>query len=167
MKMRIWYDTLKGAIADIDIECTRILFQVMNDKDESLGIMEADFGDLPDLIQAQVSLYGLNKLLSDRTSVETDKLAKLEAMQEVLEQLMGGTWAKERVVGATVASPEVEALAQHKGLSIPATQKALAAYDSDTRKKILAGKVVQDIAKGIKAARLEAEVASLDDMIDG
>ena len=165
MRMRIWYGKLKGAIADIDMDCTRILFQVFNDKDESQGIMEADFGDLPDLIQAQVSLYGLNKLLSDRTSVHTDKLEKLDAMHEVLEQLMSGTWAKERVVGAMITGVAVEALAQLRDMSIPQVQAALAAYDKDKREQILGNDAVVKLAAEIKAARDQQELENFDDLL--
>ncbi len=124
-----------------------------------------DFDSLPHENQQRVSLYGLNKLLTDRTSDEKDKLAKLDKMEQVFDLLCSGEWSKERVVGAIVVSVEVEALAQLKEISVPQAQAALAAYDKDVRAQILGSEAVQEAAAALRLLRSEMEVRSLDDMI--
>ncbi len=125
------------------------------------------FEDLPTEgdIADRVSLYGLNKLLTDRTSEEKDKATKLDKMVEVFDLLCSGEWSKERVVGAIVVSVDVEALAQIKELSVPQAQAALAAYDKEVRAKILGSEQVQKVAQEIRELRAATEVVSLDDMI--
>lgn len=125
------------------------------------------FNDLPEDgdIRDQVSLYGLKKLLSDRTSAVVDKVEKLREMVLVMDMLAEGTWAKERVVGAMITGVAVEALAQLRGMSIPQVQAALAAYDKDKRELILGNEAVVKLAAEIKAARTEEELANFDDLL--
>lgn len=165
MKMRVWYNKLKGAITDIVPGLTRVLFEVFDKDGKSVQVLEADFGDLPDNVQAMVSLYGLNKLLTDRTSDAKDKLTKLDQMDDTLARLMAGEWAKERAVGAIVVSPEVEALAQHQDLTIPECQAALAQYDKVTRQKLFSIAAIKSAAEKIREARKERKVVSLDELI--
>ncbi len=157
-KMRVRYD----------VEAMEVTFDVfLNDAKVALTGHTFCFADLPTEgdIADRVSLYGLNKLLTDRTSDEKDKGAKLDKMCDVMAQLETGEWAKERVVGAPVVSVEVEALAQMKELSVPQAQAALAAYDKDVRAKILGSKEVQEVAQKIRETRAATEVVSLDDMV--
>ena len=142
-----------------------VTFIVKDDNDDVIGRQGFDFDEMPDGNRHRIFLYGANKLLTDRTSDDKDKLVKLDNMQGVFDLLMTGEWSKERVVGAIVVSPEVEALAQMQSISVPDVQAALAQYDKDTRKAILGRDDVQAKAKLIRAARKDAPAKTLDDMI--
>ena len=165
MKMRVWYDKVKGLITDLPKSATLVLFQVIDDDDEEVAIVGFDLVALPMAVRQQVSLYGLNKLLTDRTSGVKNKGDKLDAMQDYFELLKKGEWAKERVVGAPVVGVEVEALAEIEGISIAETQAALAQYDKETRKQILGGKPVQTKASELREARKDATPKSLDSYV--
>jgi len=145
-----------------DTDDMLVTFKVLDAADKVLATQSFDFDAVHDSLQEKVSLYGLNKLLTDRTSAEKNKTAKLSAMSDVMDSLSEGEWAKERVVGAIVVSPEVEALAELEGLSIPQVQKALAEYDKDTRKNILGSESVQAKARELREARTEQVIPSLD-----
>ncbi len=155
-KMKVSYE-----VEDMDVT-----FEVV-EGDELISEGTFCFDDLPENgdIASRVSLYGLNKLLTDRTSDCKDKENKLVQMRAVFAMLKDGEWSKERVVGAIVVSVEVEALAQLKEISVPQAQAALAAYDKDVRASILGSEAVQDAAAALRLLRSEMEVRSLDDMI--
>ncbi len=140
-------------------------FVVVDEDKKPIGGDSFYFGDVHENLQDRVSLYGLNKLLTDRTSDYKDKVEKLIKMREVFDSLIDGEWAKERVVGAPVVSVEVEALAQIKELSVPQAQAALAKYDKDVRAQILGSEAVQKVAQEIRELRAATDVVSLDDMI--
>ncbi len=151
-----------------DVEGMIVTFGVFLDE-AKVAIKELTFpwNEIPTdgEIADRISLYGLNKLLTDRTSDEKDKVTKLAKMSEVFDLLLSGEWSKERVVGAPVVSVEVEALAQIKELSVPQAQAALAAYDKDVRAQILGSEAVQTVAQEIRELRAATEVVSLDDMV--
>ncbi|KKK89163.1 hypothetical protein LCGC14_2735870 [marine sediment metagenome] len=113
-----------------------IMFSVLDEDDKEVIRQVYKLSDIPADNSAHVHAYGLNKVLTDRTSDEKDKVAKLTAMDEVFDLLCAGEWAKERQVGAVVVSPEVEALAEIMDLTIPETQAALAAYEEPDRFEI-------------------------------
>ena len=143
------------------VEDMLVVFSVYID-DKRQYAESFDFNDLPEDgdIRNQVSLYGLKKLLSDRTSAVTDKGDKLAEMKQVMLMLRNGVWSKERTIGFSVVSIEVEALADLKGISIPAVQKALSEYDKETRKKILASPAIQ--AHKVKMQKAREEAAGVD-----
>lgn len=116
-------------------------------------------------LRTDVALYGLSKLLQDRSSDTPVGPEKIAAMKEVLAQLKAGQWAKERKVGAAVVSAEVEALARLKSISVPAAQAALKQYPKEAREKILANPQIKDLASQIRAEREQAEATSLDDLV--
>src|SRR3990172_6422942 len=125
------------------------------------------FEDVAKSLRDRVSLYGLKKLLMDRTSqVKDNPILKLKGMGEVLLRLGAGEWTAERAAGGLgVVSPEVEALAGLKGISIPDAQKALKVYSPEQREKILGNsKIVNEAAK-IKAAREKEAPKTLDDLL--
>jgi hypothetical protein len=125
------------------------------------------FEDVHSTLRDRVSLYGLKKLLMDRTSqIKDNPILKLKGMGEVLTRLGAGEWSAERSAGGLgVVSPEVEALAGLKGISIPDAQKALKAYSPEQREKILANpKIVAEAAK-IKASREKEVPETLDDLL--
>ena len=144
-----------------------VSFKVMDADDKVFEQQVYAVTDLPDTgdVAAHVNAYGLNKVLTDRTSDIKDKREKLAAMDAVFEQLCEGTWAKERVVGAIVVSCEVEALAFIMKLSVPEAQAALAAYPKEQRGKILANEEVVRGAAAIREGRKDAVPTSLDDFI--
>ncbi|NGX46407.1 MAG: hypothetical protein K940chlam2_01597 [Chlamydiae bacterium] len=153
---------------DVDAMCiTFTVVDASGGADEVLATRDYEFDMLPETGENRdkVALYGLNKLLTDRTSDEKDKVAKLDKMSEVFDLLCSGEWSKERVVGAPVVSVEVEALAQIKELSVPQAQAALAAYDKDVRAQILGSAQVQKVAQEIRELRAATKVVSLDDMV--
>lgn len=133
-------------------------------KDQDVFVL-ADIADAK--LRNRIALYGLKKLLMDRTSqVKENPAAKLKAMAEVMARLEQGEWTAERQGGGLgIVSVEVEALAELKGISIPDAQAALKAYSEDQRKKILGSSRVQERAKAIKAKREGQEVEKLDDLL--
>ena len=165
MKMRVWYDKILGLITDVAETTSVVLFEVLRDDESSAAKGSFDLNDLDAVTRQRVALYGLNKLLTDRTSGEKDKLVKLDAMQDYFGLLKTGEWSKERVVGAPVVSTAVEALAELQNLTVPQVQAALAQYDKDDRKRILESEKVQAKAKELQEARDEQEVAKLDEYL--
>lgn len=163
-KMRVFYEEEEGSITDASGENSSVFFVVTEDGRHVAG-MEVDANELPIENQHRVFLYGLNKLLTDRTSDQKNKFLKLDEMQIVFDLLITGEWAKERVVGAIVCSPEVEALAYLGKMSIPDVQAALGQYEKNTRTAILGRDDVQEAAKRIRKARKDSTAKTLDDMI--
>lgn len=115
-------------------------------------------------LQPLTGLYGLSKLLQDRSSDVKTGPEKLAAMKAVAEQLTSGQWQKERKVGAPTVSAEVEALAQFKKISIPQAQAALRRYDKAAREQILGHADIVALAATIREARQDEEVADLSDL---
>ena len=156
-----------GLSVSLNTEAMQVSVSIVKGTGKDKSVIETkdfDLADVAETLQPDVSLYGLSKILQDRTSDVTDKREKLLAMSEVMERLSEGEWAKERVGGSPTVSPEVEALADIKGISIPQAQKSLKNYDPEKRKKILGNAKVVAKAATIKAARLEAKEVSLDDL---
>lgn len=151
---------------DLNVEDMSVDVSIIARADDSVAGQEIfPAADIHDSIKNQVALYGYSKLLQDRASDVPIGPEKLEAMKAVAAQLAAGQWAKERKIGAVVTSPEVEALAQLKSISVPAAQAALKAYPKEVREQILGNEAIVNLAAEIRAAREDAEVASLDDMV--
>jgi len=137
------------------------------DEETSLDETVFSFRKVHATLQARTSLYGLKKILMDRTSqVKENPEAKLAAMADVMARLETGEWSAERQGGGLgVVSVEVQALAQVKGITVPDAQLALKSYTKEQREKILSSAKVQEAAKALRAQREKAEVKSLDDML--
>lgn len=151
---------------DLNVEDMSVDVSIIARADDSVAASERFMAaDIHDAIKSQVALYGYSKLLQDRASDVPIGPEKLEAMKAVATQLAAGQWAKERKIGAVVTSPEVEALAVLKSISVPAAQAALKSYPKEVRAQILANEAIVAKAAEIRAARSEAEVASLDDLV--
>ncbi len=120
--------------------------------------------DIHESLRPQVGLYGLSKLLQDRSSDVKTGPEKLAAMKAVAQQLENGDWARERKVGAPTVSAEVEALAQFKGITIPQAQAALRRYDKAAREDILGHESIKALAKTIREGRETEEVVDLGDL---
>jgi len=120
--------------------------------------------DVAEELLPNISLYGLKQIISDRCSQVETGPDKLSAMREVMALLGAGQWKKERVVGAPTVSPEVEALAELKEISIPDAQRALKGYAPEQREKILGNPRIKEMAAKIREQRASAETVSLDDL---
>jgi len=137
---------------------------VERESENVVATKEYDPAELPDAIRPKVELYGLSKLLQDRSSDTDSGPEKLDAMTEVYEMLKGGQWEKERKTGAPVVSAEVEALAELKGITVAQAQSALRKYTKEQRDKILSNAAIVEKAKAIRASRETAEV-DLGDLV--
>jgi hypothetical protein len=125
-----------------------------------------DSSEYPDEIRDKLFSYGLKQKIVDSASEGESPDERLQMMVDCHERLLAGEWASEREGGARVVSAEIEALARIKDVSIAAIQKALAAKDEETRKKILASKAVQEKAAEIRKEREAAaeDEVDLDDL---
>lgn len=142
-----------------------VIITVKKREDDSV-VETAEFpaSDIHANLRTDVGLYGLSKLLQDRTSQVDAGPGKIAAMRELADQLKAGVWEKERKVGAPIVSAEVEALAQLKQITVPEAQGALRAYSKEVRAKILANPRIVEAAAAIRAARASATAVTLDDL---
>jgi len=158
-----------GLKVDLDTENGQVNVLVRKREGEGFAEIETGTFDLSNVheeLQTNVALYGLSKLLQDRTSQVDAGPSKLDAMREVMALLEKGEWEKERTAGAPTVSAEVEALAELKGVSVAVAQKALRNYSADQRAKILANPSIVERAAKIKASReAEAGSVSMDDLM--
>lgn len=149
---------------ELKAEEAQVLVQVV--ERESGDIVETETFEarsIPDNIKTNVALYGLSKLLQDRSSDTDSGPDKLDAMREVYTMLREGKWEKERRAGSPVVSAEVEALAGIKKITVAQAQAALRKYTKEQRDKILSNEAIVLKAKEIRAARETTDV-SLDDL---
>lgn len=141
------------------------LVLVLSQGDDELA--RFNFGELPEELDAKfLELGRKTKLANFAASAKSEGRDRLAMIHEGWDQLMSGTWEKEREGGGPTVSAEVEALAKIKGKPVAAIQKALREYDKETRAKILANPKVAEEAKKIREAREAAEVVELDDMAE-
>ena len=133
------------------------------DDDSVVETAEFPAADVAATLRLQVGLYGLSKLLQDRTSEVPAGPGKVAAMRDLNGQLKLGVWEKERKIGAPVVSAEVEALAELKGISVAEAQGALRGYSKEVRVKILAHPTIVAKAAEVRAKRGTATGVSLDD----
>jgi len=150
-----------------DTNAVEVTVREKNDKGEFEAIDTGSFpiSDVSDDIMAQVTLYGLSKLLQDRSSDTKAGPDKLAAMSEVAAQLAAGQWERERKAGAPTVSAEVEALAAIKGCSVADIQKSLRKFTKEQKEKILANPAVVAKADEIRTSRDTVEV-DLEGMLD-
>src|SRR3972149_9212652 len=64
-----------------------------------LETAEFKLEDVAEELHPNITLYGLKQVISDRCSQVETGPDKLAAMREVMAQLAGGQWKKERGVG--------------------------------------------------------------------
>jgi hypothetical protein len=135
---------------------------------EFVAVDTAAFGldGIHESIRQQSDLYGLSKLLQDRSSSVPTGPDKLAAMNSVYAQFVAGEWEKERTRGAMVVSAEVEALAEMKGVSISSIQKTLASLTKEQKDSIFANPKVKKAADAIRTNREEAVDVDLTDLTD-
>jgi len=158
-----------GLKAYLNVETMSVDFKVINKnaKEGENPVVETESFRVAEVVHANlhknVALYGLSKLLQDRSSDVQTGPGKLAAMREVAELLQTGEWERERKVGAPVVRPEVEALAEIKGCSVADIQNALRKYDKVAREKILENPAVVARAAAIRSKR-EATQVDLSDL---
>lgn len=118
-----------------------------------------NFKDLPLNIQTQVSLYGLNKLLQDRTSQlrkETIPLSEVMiGIAEVYATLLAGNWSATRKASAKAENDDavlIAVVAENMGKPVAVVAAMFAKLDQ-AKKKALAEK----FADQVKAAKEAAE----------
>ena len=87
-KMSVKYGEEAKPITDANIDTSVVIFIVKDDTDKEVGRLIVDGNDLPVDNQQRSYLYGINKLLTDRTSDQKDKLLKLGEMQAVFDCLL-------------------------------------------------------------------------------
>ena len=156
-----------GLKVDLNAEDGQVAVTVRKREGEGFTTVEQEsfsIEGIHDSLSPLVGLYGLSKLLQDRTSQIDAGPGKLDAMREVYALFEKGEWEKERVAGAPTVSAEVEALAEIKGISVAVAQKALREKTPEQRAKILAHPSVVAKAAEIKAARDGADAVDLDDL---
>jgi len=143
-----------------------VVFNVVDEAGKIQHHKEFRLDTIPETQQQYLKLYGFNKLLSDRTSEFSKNHAeRLEKMEEVVALLASDQWRSgSRASTSGTVSPEVEALAELKGVTIPEIQKALKQYSKEQREKILANDKVAEKAERIRQERQESEGVSLDDL---
>lgn len=115
---------------------------------------------LPASIQAQVALYGLNKLLQDRTSQyrEHGIVATLEAIESVYAVLAGGEWSAKRKAGEKAANDDavlIAVLADQLKKPVAVVAVMFAKLPAD-QKKGLAAKYADQVAEAKAAAEDDA-----------
>jgi hypothetical protein len=154
-----------GLRATLNVDAMSVDFQVIDKKNSTKDkevVIESESFKVSEVVASNlhknVALYGLSKLLQDRSSDIPTGPGKLVAMREVAALLQSGEWERERKVGAPVVRPEVEALAQFKGVPVGDIQNALRKYDKAARDAILANPKIVELAAKIKAARENAAV---------
>ena len=159
-----------GMKVELDADNSAVVATVV-DRDNKGAEIESrsfDASRVHESLRSSVALYGLSKLLQDRTSDKSVKehgIEKLDFMEEVLARFEAGEWAAERKIGAPTVSVEVEALAALKGVSVAVMQKSLRAYTKEQREGILANEAVVAKAAEIKASRENAADVDLSDLV--
>lgn len=159
-----------GLKVELDTDNSVVVVNVV-DRDNDNEVIDTrayEIGRVHQSLVKNVALYGLSKLIQDRTSDQSVKehgKAKLDAMEDVLARLEQGEWGAERKAGAPTVSVEVEALAQVKGMPVGAIQKALRNYSKEQRELIFANPSVVAAVAEIKASREAAGEINLDSML--
>ena len=124
-----------------------------------------DVSAYSDEIRDNVLMFGAKSLFQARTS-QTPANEKFEAFKALDAQLREGKWESDRAGAFGVTSPEVEAIAELKGCTIPEVQRALKGYDKAKRDKMYASSKVKELAEEIRARRAAAaEELDLSDLM--
>lgn len=157
-----------GIKIELDEELEAVIVNVREKVGEDFTIIDSGtFGleGVNEALRVKVALYGLSKLLQDRSSSIPTGPDKLAAMNEVFAQFAEGTWEKERTRGVAMMSAEVEALAQMKGVSPAAIQLTLSKLTKEQKDKVYADPNVKAAADRIRAAREAAVEVDMSDLL--
>ena len=118
--------------------------------------------DLPTEIQQQVQCYGIKKVVQDRKS-QVDADEKMDAYEDVWNQLRSGTWEAERVSGGPTVGAHITLIMEAKNISAAAAQASWRATSEDFKAKFLEAN--KEALAEIKARTKDEAETSLDDMI--
>ena len=158
----------EGMRVDLNTDAMLVKFSLMDfEADKILRVEEYQAEGMPGDIGAMLTLYGLSKVLQDRTSGvgKENKADKFAAMDEVWSRLSDGEWKAERKRGTVTVRVEVEALADMKGCGIPDIQRALKDYDEAQKQKIFAAEDLKPFITAAQAKRDKAEVVDLGSLL--
>lgn len=158
-----------GLRVAFDEESKKVTISVWDfEAEKALTAVVFPYGAVAETLQTRVALYGLAKVLMDRTSqVKENPVEKLAGMKDVFSRLCEGEWKAERTGGGLgVVSPEIEALARVKKHTIPEIQAALKLRTPEERERILGHADVQKVADAIRKERAGVkEGVALDDLL--
>ena len=138
---------------------TGIAIKVDGETKETLEINPSEF---PEVIQQEITVYGLSKIVDDRLS-QVPAAMKIAQARLLVEQFTLGNWKAERTGGIHLLPLVIEAIVQAKGCSVAQAQEAYRRLD-DEQRLVLKDNLSEQMAE-IAEARKEAEEVSLDDMI--
>lgn len=123
---------------------------------------EIRLGDLPEVIQQEVAVYGLSKIIDDRLSqVPADQ--KIPQAFLLKDQLIAGNWKAERTGGIHLLPLVIDAIMLAKGCKAAAAQAAYRLLD-DEQRIVLKSNLAESIS-AIAEARKAATVVELDDLL--
>ena len=138
---------------------TGIAVKVDGDSGDKL---EIDPHQFPEVIQQEIAVYGLSKIVDDRLS-QVPASDKMTAAAELVTQFTAGNWKAERTGGIHLLPLVVEAIIQHKGCSVAQAQSAYRLLDDESR--IVLKENLADTMSEIAEARKAADEVTLDDLI--
>lgn len=118
---------------------------------------------LPPEMVAACTDYGFKQKLADSASDAKTPADKLDAMEAIYERMLAGHFSLEREGGTRTTPLWVQALAERKGASVSAVQKALSAYSDEQKQKI---RDREDIKAIVKRLESEQDGIELDDMLE-
>jgi len=121
-----------------------------------------DGNELPEVIQEEIFVYGLSKIVDDRLSQVPADL-KLAETVRLYEQLKAGNWKAERTGGIHLLPLVIEAIMAAKGCKAAAAQGAYRLLD-DEQRIVLKANLAESMS-AIAEARKEADEVELDDLL--
>ncbi len=141
-----------------------------NDVVETVAEHTFAVADLPEVLkdgdkEKSVLVYGLTKLLQDRTSQVKAPADKLEAMTTYFKEFFTqGLWKAPSVAGERKAAIDplfAQAVAELKGWSIAQSTAIIQSVDADTRKQLRESEAVAEQIKKLRTETAEVDVKGL------
>lgn len=130
---------------------------------ETIESATYSYEKLPAAIRVQVALYGLNKLLQDRTSQlrsETIPLSEvMKGISEVYATLLGGEWSAKRKASAKADNDDavlIAVVAESMGKAVAVVAAMFSKLDQ-AKKKAIAEKFADQVAAAKEAAEADAD----------
>ena len=123
---------------------------------------EIRLDDLPEVIQQEVAVYGLSKIIDDRLSQVPADL-KIPQAFLLKDQLVAGNWKAERTGGIHLLPLVIEAIMAAKGCKAAAAQEAYRQLD-EAQRIVLKDNLGPRMSQ-IAEARKDAPEVELDDLL--
>lgn len=124
--------------------------------------MEIGLGQFPQVIQQEIAVYGLSKIVDDRLSQVPASMKIAEAVK-LVAQFIAGNWKAERTGGIHLLPLVIDAIILEKGCSVTQAQAAYRLLD-DEQKIVLKEALATRMAE-VAEARKGADEVTLDDLI--